>query len=484
MRPLTPGEPQRKSETYRLPDTFLGRVQRATIQTVDTKRGVCSLEMESTPGERTDVTVPLQYFSLPGPSKRNQAAWKRYMPQVGDIVTVGFDTNSSVRILGYDVVSYELIALLKEEENFAEFSELRSGEFDERSAGGAYLKGDRLGNLFLAGGLHSIKLDKKKREIVEQTSLEKLKAGSSTFRRGVVRRSPIPFFPELEAKPLIGVPPISTPVNAFLPSLYESTIDLRAPLAGLPFGRPVAFSSLGNVMDPDVDEIGLGAWGVAGPLGIKKFLLTGMNGRFLFRVYDSVPVTDIPIGTPGPLGGTLFRPFEIGIDSLGNLIINQGQGAVQGTIWWSPVKWDLWSTLVQINSVITRIGNPVTAIEPVVCGLLFSAATTAYLTAQFVFTAATGAYSGAVAAYNSVVAASFAASQPAGTIPAANATAVASAALAFVAAQGTYAAAVTAYTVATTAYNVAVIGSLSLSVFVSKIPLPVPPVTIPSLFQI
>jgi hypothetical protein len=525
MRPATPDEIRsptisKAQSQYRPVNQFLGRVQRATIQSVNTSDGTCTIAYEATPSDNTGVNIPMFFFSLGPDGQRNTSAWHRYMPFVGDIVLVGFDPNGQPRILGYDLVSYSYITQLNSTLPGFGFNALQSGEWDMMSTGGAYLKGDNNGVLTLVGGIQLIRLDKQRAEIDLQTGLEKLTTGSSTFRRGTVRRSPIPLYTEVGALgnvpgvPSLGVPPIATPANAVLPSLWESTDDIKAPVTGLPFGLPVVFRSIGNIMDPDVDLITGGAYGAAGPLGVKTVKTTGMHARVMFRVYDSVPgLSDTPVGTPGPVGGSAFRPFEYAIDTLGNLIINQGLLATEGINVWAPLKTSLFTTSLELSAAITQIGNVPTAVEPVICGNLFLTATTtfcsaltAYVTASETFGAATSTYLAASSTYLAaqgiylVGRAAFDTVLGSGTpttFPAAYATfapiqvawiaasnAYASATSTYAAASATYNSAGPTFTAAITSYVSAVTAALSKAVFVSLSPSAIQPATVPSLFQI
>jgi hypothetical protein len=468
IRPTT----KRKSDQYR-PEDWMGRIQRGTITSVDPDNGVVTVEMESTPGTRTGVTIPLHFFSF-DPANPLSAAWMRYMPQLNDVVKIGFDSNGTTRIVGYDTPSYSDVNTMSANTNFG-WTTLQPGEWDLKSVGNAFVKGDRTGLLYLAGGTQSIGISKQNREIDIKTNTLKTSSGASNFRSGVVKRSPVQFQQEVEAKAGVGVPPVQTAANAVLQNLVESTIDLQSSTALIPFGLPVAFGSIGNVMDPDVDEVALSAWGAAGPAGIKKFkVFPAVNARVLFRVYDSVPLTDVPIGTPGPVGGTSFRPFEIGIDQNGNLFINQSPltnpfGTPGGVEWWSPQQFNIWSNSINFNSVLTRIGNPVTATEPAVCGAIFAAATTTFCSAW-------ETYQTSLTAYLASVAACFAASAGAIVDPV-TAADVATQAGILAGASVTFAAAITTYVAA-------VGGSLSAALLISKLPLVPPPATVPSPFQL
>jgi hypothetical protein len=388
---------------YRNTEAFFGRIQRAVIVDVDEGRGTCTVSWDSTPGERPNVQLPF-YVHFGRKGQRRKTAWQRFMPQPGDAVLVGFDSNSEARIVSYDSVGYSQLATIQDEEGKFGFSNLKAGEFDQKSGGGAYLKGDAVGNLFLAGGMSSVLLDKKNYEIRASTGRIKESFGTSYYRRGIVKRSPIPFQPELPAKATAGVLPLEQlgPAAAAFGDLYENTIDIRAAASpSSPLAMKVALFSLGNVMDPTYSLPGVGdAYGAVGPLGIMKFKINPTaNARMLMRIYDSVPVVDTPIGTEGPLAGTPTRPFEWGIDQLGNTYINLGTLATHGFNVWSMNQLSLSSNMLHLCGNVYLGGTPIPptptpvppvmntplANQPLMCGLIFNAALSTFLTAVTTF---------------------------------------------------------------------------------------------------
>lgn len=376
-------------ESYRNVDAFLNRIQRAMIVDIDRSKGTCTVEFDSTPGERSGVNLPF-YVHASVPGKRSKTAWSRFMPQVGDMVLVGFDSNSIVRIVGYDMLSYETITNIQNEEGKFGWNDLKSGEFDVKSSGGAYIRGEATGLLYLAGGMTSIQLDKKNQEIRKTAPTIKETSNMCSFRRGIVKRSPAPFMPEATAKATKGILPIppgvpGAAIDPVLPDVYEFTVDLRGSVTpSSPISMPIAFLSIGNVMNPDLSTPAGDAYGV-GPLAFEKFVINPVaNARFFFRIYDSIPISDTPIGTPGPaLGGTPVRPFELGIDQLGNTYINVGALALQGFNVWSSNGISLSGNKVCISGNVFLGGTPIPVVpgmpptmnagianQPVVCGLL------------------------------------------------------------------------------------------------------------------
>jgi hypothetical protein len=386
-------------------DLFMSRTQRAVITTVDTSRGKCSIEFESTSGSRVDVNIPFDFISIPGNGTMRKAAWKRSMPRAGDFVLVGFDSNGSARLLGYDHPGYELLADIQADEPFG-YKSLKEGEHDQRSSGGAYTLWGADGTLFLAGGMASLTMNKDRFETKIQTGTLRVTAGKSIVRTGRVRRTAVPYSTEVMGKVGIGIPPTDSPATAILPNLTEHTIDLRGD-GPLPMGLPMWFMSAGDVIDPDIDIMTQGAYGVAGAAAIKRFKTapTGV-AKFFWRLYNSIPATGIPIGTPGPISGTFARPFEWGIDQFGNSFINVGLAATAGYNVWSPNHLSLTSSqMVMAGNVflgctalapmVTPLGIPyagspmarpeIIAGGPAICGTPFVAALTAFVTALEAF---------------------------------------------------------------------------------------------------
>ena len=397
-RPLNPDEKPIHHE-YRNMDAFMSRIQRAIIMDVNESNGTCTVSFDNTMGERPGVQLPF-YVHFGRKNQRRKTAWQRFMPQPGDVVLVGFDSNSEARIVGYEALGYEQLSTIQDEEGKFGFRDLKAGEFDQKSGGGAYLRGDAIGTLFLAGGMSSIALDKKNYEIRVNSGMVKETLGTSIFRRGVVKRTPIPFQSELPAKATVGVLPIDKlgPTSAVLGDLYEFTADIRAAAApSSPLSQKVVLFSLGNVLDPMLSLPVVGdAYAAAGPLGIMKFKINPTaNARMLLRIYDSVPITDTPVGTEGPLGGSPTRPFEWGIDQLGNTFINVGALATNGFNLWSANQVSISSNMLHLAGNVFLGGTPIPPVpgpvppvmntpvanQPLVCGTLFGVALAAFCAA-------------------------------------------------------------------------------------------------------
>lgn len=391
-RPTTPNE-KPIHVAYRNTEMFMSRVQRAVIMDVDESRGTCTVAWDNTPGERPNVALPF-YIHFGKKNQRRKAAWQRIMPHPGDYVLVGFDSNAEARILGYDSVGYNQLAAIQGEEGMFGFRDLKAGEFDQKSSGGAYLRGDAVGTLFLAGGMSSMLFDKRNYEVRTNSGRIKESLGTSYYRRGLVKRSALPFQPELPAKATAGVLPLDQlgPAAAVFGDLYEHTVDIRAAAnPASPLAMKVLLFSLGNVLDPLFSLPSIGdAYGAAGPTGIMKFKINPTsNARLLLRIYDSVPLADTPIGTEGPLGGSPTRPFEWGVDQLGNAYVNVGALATHGFNLWSANQVSISSNLLHLcgnvylggtpvpptpGPVTPVMNTPLAQSQPLVCGTLLNAA--------------------------------------------------------------------------------------------------------------
>jgi hypothetical protein len=373
------------------PKDFFTTTHRAIVVSVDSTAGQITAQFEDTAGQRADIDIPFGFLSSPA-NNRRLSAWSRYIPQEGDIVVLAFDTDYTPRIVSYSLISYELLSTLNDATGY-QWGDLQPGEWDQRSCGGAYFRGDRTGLLFLAGGLSSISIDKKRFEIRSSTGLDKLQTNQSVWRRGLVKRTLVPFTTETTIKfPSGGVP--ANPANAAQMDLYESTTDLRSPVPGSPLGFPMAFMSLGNVLNPELSTALGDAYGT-GPAAIKRFPATTVVGspptataRFFARIYASDPVSQLPVPTGIPAPGSL--PFEAGIDQVGNFFVNSlGLGAQGGVRWWcGGPKFEIAAIAeARITAPLVRLGG-LTATTPSVNGTLYASTLTTFFEAMVAAAAA------------------------------------------------------------------------------------------------
>jgi len=180
------------------------------VTAVDTENGAVCLTVRGMPSGGRWATVPVLWASFPqgaGP------AWGRYMPFESDIYKTTFDFDDTIRLVGHDLtanddtvspqvadgrVGWPSIAQKaggnSDDPTFAGFQDFRAlerGEYDFMSTGGAYVYGNNVGQLYLAGGATNfIMVDRVQSEIHCSTDTYIWEShGYADFRMGVVKRS-------------------------------------------------------------------------------------------------------------------------------------------------------------------------------------------------------------------------------------------------------------------------------------------------------
>lgn len=173
---------------------------------IDSAKGTCSVITLDGYG-----TQPYENLELPTIAcsisriKGFGSSWIRYMPQDNDFVLLAFGPNSEPRIVGYasfpsreGAPGYnEQITTMKaqraSEVPYADLTELKNGELDMRSSGGAYLHLSNRGSLLLSGGPRvNLRLNKSRNETRGESGLWVLGSGGSFIRCGDVKRKPTP----------------------------------------------------------------------------------------------------------------------------------------------------------------------------------------------------------------------------------------------------------------------------------------------------
>lgn len=185
---------------------FHNRIYVGQISYVDTNRGTIDVVIGSA-GKKEKVVIPLLALSANG----FQSAWMRFMPAVGDYVQIGFGADNSPHVLGYatwghedfgatsgtDVTAsgyrvggYATLSKLRAKNvaGLREFVQLKPGEWDMRSSGGAYMRGSRNGTLLFATGSVSRTYDKVRSEIRDSAAMYEYDEGGIRIRLGDVKR--------------------------------------------------------------------------------------------------------------------------------------------------------------------------------------------------------------------------------------------------------------------------------------------------------
>lgn len=234
------------------------RIHIGQIGSVDTANGQVVVRLATT-GEEFKLEIPLGGFSIRG----LQSSWMRYMPQRNEFVKVGFELDNTPRILAYGTFgeefsptgerqgsisaprqgSYATVRRLAEANEGSLgliFRELKEGEWDMRSSGGAEIYGSRNGTLTIAGGGGaSMRLVKSRGEELHRSSLLKIDEEGVQIRAGVLRRKNLPI-DAAEADPFIRPNPAaflggSTPTLMSTLREYKTTVGFASPPLGTPF---------------------------------------------------------------------------------------------------------------------------------------------------------------------------------------------------------------------------------------------------------
>ena len=223
-------------------------IHRARVNEVYTDRGTVSVILEKV-AFSAEVTIPLLGLSVPYGSVQDQtnyknASWGRYIPQVGDLLLVGFSSSGDVYALGYSAIFYEGLDLgdvANESTGGIGWGEtsaktLKPGDWDFRSARNASLYlGDKA---TIASGPYSIDLNQATDDITVNVPLLIGNLGSSKVLIGAVERFVLPTDSEPTAMPSVrgGT------------TCQEATFKVQW-AGGPPEGQELATLSLGDVID-------------------------------------------------------------------------------------------------------------------------------------------------------------------------------------------------------------------------------------------
>lgn len=195
---------------YRNETQYHNRVLIGQIINVRTNEGLITVRV--TTGATYKMVIPLLGLSGPvvdanGDTVRTaaRASWMRYMPQVHDIVKVGFGPDNRPEVVGYgtwgdlesepgprgNLGGYANLSTLRDANpsvGMDTFIDLKPGEWDMRSSGNAYIYGSRFGALILAGGGVTLQLLKDQSELDSRAGLYKLESVGSVLRFGDTKR--------------------------------------------------------------------------------------------------------------------------------------------------------------------------------------------------------------------------------------------------------------------------------------------------------
>lgn len=200
MRRPIPGDTGKRRWGLQEERQNYNRIYVGQVVDVDEANGV--LTVTTTGGVRDRCVLPLGGLSHQGA----QSAWIRFMPEVGDHVLVAFGTDGQMFCLGmtawgdspelepgHRVGGYAQIAEIAQRDSppagVREFIELKPGEYDLRSSGGAYVHGSRGGVLTLSGGgLTRLAIDARRSEAALRAGMFEYAEAGVKLRAGDIKR--------------------------------------------------------------------------------------------------------------------------------------------------------------------------------------------------------------------------------------------------------------------------------------------------------
>jgi hypothetical protein len=315
------------------------------ITAVDPRNGILKVRIEQGSSVRPDIKLPMVQFSF----ALGRSSWFRFIPQVGDTVTLVQGMDGSMHIINFEAINYGQLADEDAADQFI-YRELKAGEYELRSAGRATVWGSADGTLQLTGGPVSITLSKDRLESILDGSLHRQVVMGSEVRFGEVRRQLLPTDTEetaltggtlrehrtylahdagVAALPVIDIKlgDVVDDIAPFIPTMGSGGGPLRAHVrvydaAGATLAFELEVDALGNTEATQAST--------AATLGLK---LVGLLSPFLAQYKDFTlqPTTTIKLGGPSaiepiPLGTQLNAFLQALMDALNSAVIATAMG--------------------------------------------------------------------------------------------------------------------------------------------------------------
>jgi hypothetical protein len=240
---------------YRDHEKMFNAIHRARVTDVFVDKGTMAVILEGV-SYSAQITIPLLGLSAPpgiteeereqGKSNFKAASWGRYIPQVGDLILVGFGSNGDLYALGYSAIFYRGFDFSDAAEEstggigWGETSgrQMKPGDWDFRSARAASLYlGERAS---LAAGPYSVAVNAPTDDITITAPLLIGSIGTSRLLFGMVERVVLP-----TDRSATSIPSPRAGTTA-----QEGTIKVRWN-GGPVDGQELATWSIGDVIDDD-----------------------------------------------------------------------------------------------------------------------------------------------------------------------------------------------------------------------------------------
>jgi hypothetical protein len=283
--------------------SYFSGIHRARVEAVHIDKGTVEVRMDGLPSIQ-EVTIPLLGLSLPYPKDGNDktymtsSSWGRYIPQVGDMLLIGFNSNGTAYALGYHAVFYQGMKYLDDQREAkggigwgeASGKKLKEGDWDFKSARGCsfYMGYDAK----LASGSHSIEINKTQGNVTLTSALVQDRYGEA----GVSRKGQAKRF-------LTPVDPAETDIFSIIPGnspkIAQESYDVVS--YGTVLGVPIELSRIhhGEVVDETTKTVMVPAINTS----LKPLvLMVGTGIRMLHSVKDPGGATDFYISAIDDLG--------------------------------------------------------------------------------------------------------------------------------------------------------------------------------------
>lgn len=260
-------------------------IHRARVTDVLLEKGTVSVTLENV-AYSAQVTIPLLGLSAPPsltddtskPAQANfkSASWGRYIPQVGDLLLVGFGSNGDLYALGYHAIYYKGfdVADIESEDTGGigwgdtSAKSLKPGDWDFRSAGNSSLYLGQKASI--ASGINSIDINQPTDDITIDTPLLIGNIGISKLLYGSVERFLLPT--DSEPKAIVS--------SRAGTAAQEATIKVKWN-GGPTDGQELSTWSIGDVVDDDSTTAAIRLSNASSPQPVRKYFNCADNTGYI-----------------------------------------------------------------------------------------------------------------------------------------------------------------------------------------------------------
>lgn len=252
-------------------EALFNSIHRARVTELFIDEGTIAVTLENV-AYSAKVTIPLLGLSAPPsltePSRADfkSASWGRYIPQVGDLILVGFGSNGDLYALGYSAIFYKgfNIADISDEDTggvgWGDVSAktLHPGDWDFRSSRRSTLYlGEKAS---LTAGPYTIDINQPTKDITISTPLLIGSIGSSRLLYGVAERFVLPTDDE----------PTAITTSRAGKVAQEATIKVKWD-GGPTDGQELATWSIGDVIDDDGSAASIRLSNASSPQPVRRY---------------------------------------------------------------------------------------------------------------------------------------------------------------------------------------------------------------------